>query len=275
MDPFLGKKQTSDKKKQTSDKKEQPPPSQLGEYPVSCSPVSFPDGWEKYESGDFSLFPKDIILFIANYLSRSNRGVLEQVSKYFLTIIRSKWPPMPEYLILYNLNITIGYLLELSLRELCMNLHNVEITYNNATSNSKMGPARYFFGRTCHCPPSISIVNPSRWEGLMLKFGKDKYPIYQELWRYHMEECKNLVYLTLTDVENIYLKIENFKKLKGLFVKLKLADGLRGIFFPPLNIKQIVLYAEENYQEHHTKFSEGYENRLSLYASECTELEFW
>jgi hypothetical protein len=67
------------------------------EYPVSCSPsVSLPDGWKKYESGDFISIPKDIILVIANHLICSHKGVIERVSRYFLSIIRLRWPPMPE-----------------------------------------------------------------------------------------------------------------------------------------------------------------------------------
>jgi hypothetical protein len=269
-------KEKTDKEEQPPDKKEQPTPYQLTEYPVSCSsPVNLPDGWERYESGNFKPVPKDIILIIATYLSRSHRGVLEQVSKYFLSIIRSNWTPRPEYLFLYDLNTTIEYLLELSLRELCKALHKVEITYNNVTNNSKMGPARYFLGRTSHLPPPDSIMNPSQWEGLMLKFEKDDTPLYRSLWRCYTKECVNLVYLTLTDADAIYLKIENHEKLEGLFVKLKSENGLEGDVFPPLSIKQIVLYtSEENYQEHHTQFSEGYVKGLGLHASRCTNLEF-
>jgi hypothetical protein len=262
--------------KEQKNKKEQPPPYQLGVYPVSCSPASLPDGWKKHKPKSFIFIPEDIILVIADYLSRSDRQVLEQVSEYFLSIIRSKWPPKPEYLFLYDLNTKIEYLLELSLRELCKTLHNVEIIYNNVTSNSKMGPTRYFLGRTSHRPPPDSIVDPSQWEGLMLKVEKDGNPFYRALWSDHREKCKNLVYLTLTDADDIYLNLENHEKLEGLFVKLKSADGLGGYIFPSPNMKEIVLYAsEENYQEHHTQFSEGYVERLGLYAQTCTNLEFW
>jgi hypothetical protein len=259
-------------KEQTSNKKDQP----LGKYPVSCSPASLPDDWKKCKPKSFISIPEDIILVIADYLSRSDREVLEQVSKYFLTIIRSKWPPKPEYLILYDLNTTIEYLLELSLRELCMALHKVEITYNNVISNSKMGPTRYFLGRICHRPPCDSIMSPSQWEGLMVKFEKDNGSFNQYLWRRYMEKCKNLVYLTLTDADDIFLEIENLEKLEGLFVKLKSADGLGACIIPPSSMKEIVLYAsEENYQEHHTQFLEGHVERLGLHAPKCTELEFW
>jgi hypothetical protein len=263
--------------KEQKNKEEQPPPDQLMVCLVSCSSlVNLPDGWEKYESGNFISIPKDIILIIATYLSRSHRGVLEQVSRYFLSIIRSNWTPRPEYLFLYNLNTKIEYLLEQGLRELCKALHKVEITYNNVTSNSKMGPTRYFLGRTSHRPPPDSIMNSSQWEGLMLKFEKDDTPVYRTLWSSRIKTCKNLVYLTLTDADDIYLNIENHEKLEGLFVKFKLADGLGGTIFPPPNIKQIVLYAsEENYQEHHTQFSEGYIEKLGLHASKCMGLEFW
>jgi hypothetical protein len=262
--------------KEQKNKKEQPPPDQLMVYSVSCSPVSLPDNWERYESGNFRSVPKDIILIIANYLSLSNRGVLERVSKYFLSIIRSDWPLIPEYRFVHCSDTEIQYSLKLNLREFCMKLHNVEITYNNVTSNSKMGPTRYFLGRTSHRPPSDSIVDPSQWEGLMLKFEKDDTPLYRALWSSRIKTCKNLVYLTLTDADDIYLNLENHEKLEGLFVKLKSANGLGGIIAPPPSMKQIVLYAsEENYQEHHTQFSEGYVERLDLRASECTNLEFW
>jgi hypothetical protein len=262
--------------KEQKNKEEQLPPDQLMVYPVSCSPMSLPDNWERYESGNFKPVPKDIILVIANYLSRSHRGVLERVSKYFLSIIRSKWPPKPEYLFLYDLNTKIEYLLELNLREFCMKLHNVEITYNNVTSNSKMGPTRYFLGRTSHRPPPDSIMNSSQWEGLMLKFEKDDTPLYRTLWRDHIKGYKNLVYLTLTDADDIHLEIQHHEKLEGFFAKLNSADGLGGRIFLPPNMKQIVLYAsEENYQEHHTQFLEGYVGRLDLYAQTCTNLEFW
>jgi hypothetical protein len=257
--------------------KEQPPPYPLREYEVNCFlQVILPNDRTEFSSVNFIPIHKDIVLIIAGHLNRSDRGVLRQVSKYFLTTMRLKWPPMPEYLILYDLNTTIEYLLEQGLRELCMDLHKVEITYNNVTSNSKMGPARYFLGRTCHRPPCDSIVNPSQWEGLMLKFEKDNYPLNQELWKYYMKECKNLVYLILTDADDRLLDIKNLEKLEGLFVKLKSANGLEGDVFPPLSIKQIVLYtSEENYQEHHTQFSKGYVEGLGLYAPKCTELEFW
>jgi hypothetical protein len=256
--------------------KKRPPPCQLVEYSVSCSPVSLPDNWERYESGNFKPVPKDIILIIATYLSLSNRGVLERVSKYFLSIIRSDWPLIPEYRFVHCSGTKIQYSLKLNLREFCMKLHNVEITYNNVTNNSKMGPTRYFLGRTSHRPPPDSIVDPSQWEGLMLKFEKDDYPFNRILWSYRIKRCKNLVYLTLTDDDDIYLNIENHEKLEGLFVKLKSENGLGGDIFSPLNMKQIVLYAsEEKYQEHHTQFSKGYVKELSLNASECTNLEFW
>jgi hypothetical protein len=262
--------------KEQKNKKEQPPSYQLVEYSVSCSPVSLPDNWERYESGKFKLVPKDIILIIANYLTLSDRGVLEQVSKYFLSIIRADWPLIPEYRFVHCSDTEIQYSLKLNLREFCMKLHNVEITYNNVTSNSKMGPTRYFLGRTCHRPPPDSIVNPSQWEGLMLKFEKDNSPLNQELWKYYMKECKNLVYLILTDADDIYLEIENLEKLEGLFVKFNSADELGGDIFLPPNMKQIVLYASKgNYQEHHTQFSKGHVEELDMHASKCTKLEFW
>jgi hypothetical protein len=144
-------------KEQTSDKKEQPLPYQLIEYPVSFSlPVSLSNNWTEYSSENLISIPKDIILIIADCLSYSDRRALKQVSKYFLSIIRLKWPPRPEYL-LYCSGSEMKHLLKQNFYELCKALHNVEITYNNVISNSKMGPARYLARRSQHSYSDLNV----------------------------------------------------------------------------------------------------------------------
>jgi hypothetical protein len=260
-------------KQKPSGNKRQLPPYPLTEYEVSSSiSVSLPNDRTEYESGDFISIPKEIILIIAGCLSRSDRGVLKLVSRYFLTILRFNWPPMPEYLV-YCSDKEIKHL-----RELCRALLDVEITYNNVTSNSKMSPARYLAIRDQY-PHSELKVNLSRLEGLMVnmaEFDKDDYPFDQFVWVDYMKFFENLVYMTITDAEFSYLDIRNLQKLEGFFAKFNLANGSGGVTFLPPNIKEIVLYApKENYQEHHTQLEKGYLRTLGLRASKCTELEFW
>jgi hypothetical protein len=270
MDPFLNEEQTSDTK-------EQPLPYQLMEYLVSCSPpANLPSDWKKYAPENFISIHKDIILIIANYLSRFDRGALEQVCKYFLIIIRLEWPPMPEYLLYYP-DTKIQHLLKRNFYELCKALHNVEITYNNVTSNSKKGPARYL-ARRSERPYSDLEVDLSQLEGFMVnmvEFEKDNNLFTQLCWNDYMKNFQNLVYMAITDADLSSLDIEDLTKLEGFFAKFNSAGGHGEISLPP-NIKEIILYAsEENYQEHHTQFSKGYLEMLDLYAQKCTKLEFW
>jgi hypothetical protein len=259
-------------KEQTSDNKEQPPPYPLREYEVSYFlQVILPNDPTEYNSVNFIPIHKDIILMIADYLTRPERGVLKLVSKYFLTTIRLKWPPMPGYLV-YCSDTEIEHL-----RELCRALHDVEITYNNVTSNSKMSPARYL-ARRCQHPHSDLNVDLSQFEGIVVntpEFEKDNYD-FDQLWNDYMKKFENLIYMAITDADLSHLDIRDLKRLEGFFAKFNSANGLGGRIFLPPNIKEIILYAsKENYQENQTQFSKGCLNTLSLYASKCTKLEFW
>jgi hypothetical protein len=204
--------------------------------------------------------------------------VLEQVCRYFLIIIRSVWPPMPEYL-LYCSNSEMKHLLKPNFYELCKALHNVEITYNNVTSNSKKGPARYL-ARRSERPYSDLEVDLSQLEGFMVnmvEFEKDNNLFTQLCWDDYMKNFQNLVYMAITDADDIRLDIEDLTKLEGFFAKFDSAgERVGGYISLPPNIKEIVLYAsEENYQEHHTQFSKGYVDHLGLNVSKYTKLEFW
>jgi hypothetical protein len=156
-----------------------------------------------------------------------------------------------------------------------MKLNKEKAIHNYDPNNNNMKQARYLVTIMNEYLLSPDKMNPSQWDGIMLKDEKCDI-VFNQVWTDYLELCHNLIYLTLdsTNYINLYLSLTN---LEGLFL------GCRAYIRPPSSMKIFVSYtSKEKYQEHKTQLPPSkwflrldVPEYLSGIPKSCTELKLW
>jgi hypothetical protein len=235
--------------------------------------------------GAFKHIPKEVFLLMVDYLDDSNRRMLGQVCRPFSATIWSERPPNQDHF-------TFWFPKEIKYSRK-QDLHKKRDIYKDNTS---MGPVYYFGGIMNQCLPQFCEVNspqfcevnpfqfceedlfqccevnPPQWNIMTLE-GETNDDTINQSWVNYLEECINLHFLKLVNVNNIDLNnIGKLTKLEMLFMKLKPVDRLYASITPPSNVKAIVVSISE---ECPTLLSERSIAGLYLETLEGTQLDIW